>query len=257
MNAALLQLPPVAPNDVRLSKYLQSCKKQKVQIVVFGEYIFHPFYRDISLKDSKAFASFCKKILNALHKLSVKYKLDMVVPLINYHESKVYKDIALIQGEKVHLYHQQRLIAYPHWNEKQFFYNILPKSPKTPLIFEKEDIRFGIIAGFEIHFDEIWLKLKQAQVDVVIMPCSNTFASKERWRILSQARAFTNSMVILRVNGIDEKVYDDVAWKFYGDSCLIDADGHIDDTLEEREGMMIVELQAQHVKNIQKEWGFR
>ncbi len=140
----------------------------------------------------------------------------------------------------MHLYHQQRLIAYPHWNEKQFFDNILPKSPKTPLIFEKEDIKFGIIAGFEIHFDEIWLKLKQAQVDVVIMP-----------------RAFTNSMVILRVNGIDEKVYDDVAWKFYGDSCLIDADGHIYDTLEEREGLMIVELQAQHIKNIQKEWGFR
>lgn len=256
MNIALLQLLPLEPNNGRLKKYLQSCKKQKVQIAAFSEYIFQPFYKEIT-KDSKDFAKSCAKLLSHLHKLSVSYHLDIVAPILLCEKGKVYKSIALIQGERVQFYHQQRLIGYSHWNERAFFDNVLPNSPKTPLVFEKEGIKIGIIAGFEIHFDEIWLKLKQAQVDVVIMPCSNTFASKERWRILSQARAFTNSMVILRVNGIDEKVYDDVAWKFYGDSCLIDADGHIYDTLEEREGLMIVELQAQHIKNIQKEWGFR
>ncbi|MCH5313698.1 MAG: carbon-nitrogen hydrolase family protein [Helicobacter sp.] len=256
MNIALLQLPSLAPNDARLGKYLQSCKKQKVQIAAFSEYVFQPFYRDID-KDSKAFHSSYAKILKALQKLSLKYKLDLLVPLLVSEDKKLYKSIALIEGEKVRFYHQQRLIAYPHWNEKQFFDNPLPKAPKAPLIFEKEGLKIAVIAGFEIHFDEIWLKLKLAQVDVVFLPCSNAFASKQRWQILCQARAFSNSMAILRINGIQKRFYDDAEWNFYGDSCFINADGQIEDSLEEREGMMIVELQAQHIKDIQEQWGFR
>ncbi len=114
-----------------------------------------------------------------------------------------------------------------------------------------------MVAGFEIHFDEIWLKLKMENVDIVIMPCSNTFNSKQRWRVLSQARAFVNSMVILRINRIGTLHYDNVDWDFYGDSCFINADGEIEDSLDEKEGVMIVELHSEQIKAIQKEWGFR
>ena len=256
MNIALLQLLPLEPNNGRLKKYLQSCKKQKVQIAAFSEYIFQPFYKEIT-KDSKDFAKSCAKLLSHLHKLSVSYHLDIVAPILLCEKGKVYKSIALIQGERVQFYHQQRLIGYSHWTERAFFDNVLPNSPKTPLVFEKEGIKIGIIAGFEIHFDEIWLKLKSAKVDVVIMPCSNTFDSKERWRILCQARAFNSSMVILRLNAINSLSYDGVIWQFYGDSMFVNADGRIKDSLDNREGVMLVELEKLYIETIQKEWGFR
>lgn len=255
MNLALLQLPPLAPNDVRLSKYLQSCKKQKVHLAAFGEYVFSPFYRDV-LKDARFYKE-CNTLINALKKLSHKYKLDIVAPVIHAKEDKLYKSIALIQQESVQFYYPQRLMAYSHWNERDFFDNALPKSPKTPLIFEKDGCKIALVSGFEVHFDEIWLKLKRAGVDVVIMPCSNTFASQERWRILTQARAFNNNMVILRINRIGELAYDGAIWRFYGDSLFVNADGHIEDSLEEREGVMIIELQSEQIKDIQKQWGFR
>ena len=213
MNIALLQLLPLEPNNGRLKKYLQSCKKQKVQIAAFSEYIFQPFYKEIT-KDSKDFAKSCAKLLSHLHKLSVSYHLDIVAPILLCEKGKVYKSIALIQGERVQFYHQQRLIGYSHWNERAFFDNVLPNSPKTPLVFEKEGIKIGIIAGFEIHFDEIWLKLKSAKGDGVI-------------------------------------------WQFYGDSMFVNADGRIKDSLDNREGVMLVELEKLYIETIQKEWGFR
>lgn len=256
MNIALLQIAPLSVNDARLNKYLQSCKKQKVQIAAFGEYIFSPFCRDID-KKSKLFPKDCEKNILRLQKLSLRHKIDIVAPVIICDKNKIYKVITLIQGESVKFYHQQRLIAYQHWNEKKCFDNTLSKHIKTPLIFEKDGLKIAVVAGFEIHFDEIWLKLKMENVDIVIMPCSNTFNSKQRWRALSQARAFVNSMVILRINRIGTLHYDNVDWDFYGDSCFINADGEIEDSLDEKEGVMIVELHSEQIKAIQKEWGFR
>lgn len=260
MFVALVQVAPLSPTDARLKQYFKNCKKQKVDIVAFGEYVFMPFFRDIckdSQKDMQNLRKMCEKILKALHKLSITYKLDIIAPLCVCEDSHIYKSIALIQGEKVRFYQQQRLINYTHWNESAFFDNVSPKVLKTPLIFDKNDIKCAIIAGFEIHFDEIWLKLKKSQVDVVIMPCANTFHSKKRWQTLCKARAFNNSVAILRINRIGEILVDNTQWHFYGDSCLINANGEIEDTLDKREGLMLIELQKSQIESIRTEWGFR
>ena len=46
LNIALLQLPPLSPTDTRVHQYLSTCKKQKVSLVAFGEYVFNPFFRE-------------------------------------------------------------------------------------------------------------------------------------------------------------------------------------------------------------------
>lgn len=258
LHIALLQLPSISPTDALLEKYLQACKKQKIQLVAFGEYVLNPFYKELNTShSSEMIIHRSDDILSQLKKLSKKYKLDMITPLLLGENKKLYKSIALIQADKSTIYHQQRLIAYPHWNEKKFFNNKTPKVPRTPLIFDKGGLKIAILSGFEIHFDELWLKLKNAKVDAVILPCANTFQSQDRWRALCQMRAFCNSMAILRINRIGTLNYDDTQWKFYGDSLFINADGEIRDSLGEKEGMMLVSLEANKLKAIQQEWGFR
>ncbi|MCX2717865.1 carbon-nitrogen hydrolase family protein [Helicobacter sp. MIT 21-1697] len=256
MNVALLQLPSLMFADTKLEKYLQKCKEKKVKLVALGEYVLHPFFKEFDSIDSKKI-SLANDTLPTLHKLSKKYKLDIIAPLLVREHNKLYKTIALIQNDKAHIYHQQKLIAYEHWNEKSFFDNKIPKSPQIPLTFEKDGFKIGIVAGFEIHFDEIWLKLKKAQVDVVFLLCSNTFNSKTRWRNLCQMRAFLNSMVILRVNRVGEMYYEQTLWRFYGDSLFINANGHIEESLGDKEEMLVVELDLAQIRHIQKEWQFR
>lgn len=262
-NIALLQLPMLSPQDVRLEKYLHECTKQKVQIVALGEYVLSPFYRELEAPSFRAMiGSYLNECLQQLTKLSTKFKLMLIVPLITEEKdrnglAKPYKSIALINGKQTKLYHQQRLIAYPHWNEKKFFANKLPKSVSLPLIIEQNGLKIAVIAGFEAHFDEIWLKLKNAGVDAVIIPCSNTFGSNKRWQNLFCMRAFTNSMAILRVNRIGSVCYDEAKWEFYGDSLSINAHGEIEENLEEKEGMMVINLKSDEIHAAQKEWGFR
>ena len=258
MNVALLQLPSLMSSDTKLEKYFQTCKAKKVKLVALGEYVLNPFFKEFDTTNPKEMAhTLSADTLSVLHKLSKKYKLDIIAPLLMREQNKLYKSIALIQNDKAQFYHQQKLIAYPHWNEKAFFDNKVSKSPQTPLIFEKDGFKIGIVAGFEIHFDVIWLKLKKAQVDVVFLPCSNTFNSKMRWRNLCQMRAFLNSMAILRINRVGELYYEQTPWRFYGDSLFINANGHIEESLGDKEEMMLVGLDLTHIHQIQKEWQFR
>ena len=266
LNIALLQLPPLSPTDTRLHQYLSACKKQKVSLVAFGEYVFNPFFREFDKNHSKEMISaISHNALNTLQKLAKKYKLDIIAPLLlgengDGGNGNLYKSIVHISNDEknsIHIYQQQRLIAYPHWNEKKFFDNKIPKSPKTPIVFERCGLNLGVISGFEAHFDELWLRLKNAKVDIVIMPCSNTFGSKTRWRNLCSMRAFTNSMALLRVNRVGSGVYDETQWRFYGDSLFINANGEIEENLGDKEGMLLVSIEKEQILNAQKEWGFR
>lgn len=262
MNVALLQLPTLSSLDTRFETYLQACKKQKAHIVVLGEYVLNPFFREFGTSYSKEMiSSISHKFLSSLKKQSKKYKLDIVAPLLlggeNLKEAKLFKSIALVQGDTIRFYQQQRLIAYSHWNEQSFFDNPKKRNIGEGLIFEKEDLKIAIIAGFEAHFDELWLKLKKAGVDIVLMPCSNTFGSKARWRNLCQMRAFTNSMAIVRVNRVGEGEYDGAKWRFYGDSLYVSANGEIEENLSDREGMVVVSLESTQIEAARKEWGFR
>ena len=265
MNIALLQLPTMSSLDSRFEAYLQACKKQKAHIAVLGEYVLNPFFREFGTNCSKEMiSSISHKLLASLKKQSKKHRLDIVAPLLlggenpleNPKQAKLYKSIALIQGDSVAIYRQQRLIAYPHWNEQKFFDN--PKRAlREGLIFEKEGLKIAIIAGFEVHFDEIWLRLKKAGVDVVLMPCSNTFSSKARWRMLCQMRAFTNSRAIVRANRVGEGYYDEAQWRFYGDSLYVNASGEIEENLSDREGILLLSIDRGQIAQIKQEWGFR
>lgn len=258
MNIALLQLPSLQTHDERLDKYLRTCKKQKVQLVALGEYVLNPFYKEFGQSYSKdIIASFSQNILENLSKLSKKYKIEIIAPILFGESNKLYKGIALIKGQERHLYTQQRLIEYEHWNERTFFDNPYKKRFSMPITFERENLKYAMIAGFEIHFDEIWVMLKKAKIDVVIIPCANTFGSKVRWRNLCQMRAFTNSMAILRVNRVGELCYDEIAWQFYGDSLYIDAQGEVQDHLDAKEGMILLQIHKDSIEEIRKEWKFR
>jgi predicted amidohydrolase len=49
---------------------------------------------------------------------------------------------------------------------------------------------------------------------------------------------------------------DDVKWKFYGDSMLVNPDGEVEMVLEDKESMLIEEISKKAVSNHRRSWGF-
>ena len=191
-----------------------------------------------------------------LKELSSTYKMTIIAPLIIVKKKDVYKTIVKFAPSSTAYYQQQILINYTHWNEEKFFSNDITKI-QTPMIFKIDGFKFGVISGFELHFDTIFSHLSEKKVDCILVPSVSTFDSFERWKTLVSMRAFTNNCYVLRANRIGEYQDKDFSWQFYGDSVLASPNGDILVHLGNKEELMITDMSHSEVVSARRSWGFK
>lgn len=255
MRAAVLQLSSQGLSSTKLYNYIRMAHKNGVKVLLLGEYILNPFFKELqemSVGMIKEQAEHQSKILK---ELCATYDLTIVAPIILVKGSKVYKATAKFAPKSTAYYQQQLLINYQHWNEEKFFSN-QTTTLKSPLIFKQDGIKFAVINGFELHFDEIFSFIASKNVDAVLVPSVSTFDSYERWKNLILMRAFTHNCYILRANRIGEYKDKELTWNFYGDSVLASPNGELTAHLGNKEELMIVDLEHSEVLAAKKFWGF-
>ena len=148
------------------------------------------------------------------------------------------------------------LFRSSHWNEEKYFSNE-QKALEAPLIFNIDGFKFALMSGFELHFDELFAKLANKNIDCILLPSVSTFDSFERWKNIIQTRAFTHNCYILRANRIGEYKDKETLWQFYGDSFLASPHGEILTHLGNREELMIVDMSHTEVVQARRLWGFK
>ncbi len=256
MRVASLQLSAQGMSSTKLYNYIRIAHKQGVKVLLLGEYILNPFFKELqtlSMSMIKEQAEFQSKILKELSKT---YNITIIAPLVMIKKNKAYKTIAKFAPSSTSYYEQQILINYGHWNEEKFFAN--EKKPlKAPLIFKIDGFKFAMMSGFELHFDQFFMLLQPKNIDCILVPSIATFESYERWKALILTRAFTNNCYILRANRIGDFEDKDFTWKFYGDSLLASPDGELLEHLGNKEELMIVDLHHCDVVASRRSWGFK
>ncbi|MDH4943535.1 carbon-nitrogen hydrolase family protein [Sulfurimonas sp. C5] len=256
MKAAVLQLSSQGLSSTKLLNYIRIANKKGVKLLLLGEYILNPFFKELTSMSIGMIKDQSSQQIKILKDLSSTYEITIIAPIVLVKKKKLYKAIAKFAPNSTSYYQQQILINYTHWNEEKFFANEIEKL-KAPLTFKIDDLKFAVINGFELHFDEIFKKLKNKNVDCILMPSVSTFDSYERWKALITTRAFTNNSYILRANRIGEYQDGDFSWKFYGDSVLASPNGEILSHLGNKEELMIVDLFHKEVVSARRAWGFR
>lgn len=260
MKIAALQLGSKKSN-LQIESCLKMAVDSKVKILLLGEYLLNPFFKNLessALKKTQIFKKI-KEENEHLFTLSLKYNLTIVAPILEINNDKIYKTIMVLNKGKSLSYRAQKLMPYEHWNEVKFFANTSLKALKSPLIFNAGGFKFATLFGYELHFDEFWLKMKNEGIDCVLLPTASTFDSSLRWRSIIKMRAFLNSCYILRANRIGQ--YEDsvtkTLWNFYGDSLFVAPNGEIMDCLGDREELLIAQLNKKYLKEIKDCWQFR
>ncbi|QFR49652.1 carbon-nitrogen hydrolase family protein [Sulfurimonas lithotrophica] len=256
MRAAVLQLSSQGMSSTKLYNYIRIANKKGVKLLLLGEYILNPFFKELesmSLSMIKEQADFQIKMLK---ELSNTYHITIVAPMVIVKKDKIYKYVVKFAPSSTSYYQQQLLINYPHWNEKKYFSNE-QEELKTPLIFKIEGFKFAIMNGYEIHFDEMFEKLKDKNIDCLLLPGVSTFDSYERWKALILSRAFTHNIYILRANRIGDYDDKDFLWNFYGDSLLASPNGELLEHLGNKEELMIVQMNHLEVVKSRRVWAFR
>jgi len=256
VKAAVLQLSAQGMSSTKIYNYVRVAHKKGVKVLLLGEYILNPFFKELQALSVTMIKEQALHQTKILKELSSKYNMTIVAPLVIVKKKEVYKTIAKFSPHSTSYYQQQILINYGHWNEEKFFANEI-KSIKAPLVFKVDGFKFGIMSGFELHFDEVFAKLSNKNIDCLLVPSVSTFDSFQRWKSLVTTRAFTQNYYILRANRIGEYTDKDYDWKFYGDSLLASPNGELLEHLGNKEELMIVDMNHADVVRSRRSWGFR
>ena len=91
MRAAVLQLNSQGMSSTKLFNYVRIAQKQSVKVLILGEYILNPFFKELqtmSLSMIKEQASHQVKILK---ELSSTYNMTIIAPLVIVRKQNIYK----------------------------------------------------------------------------------------------------------------------------------------------------------------------
>ena len=256
MRCAILQLPSIGMGSSKLENYARVAHQKGVKLLLLGEYLLNPFFKELTQTPISMIREQTMHQIDTLKLLAKKYDLVFIAPVIVVKKNKCIKVTAKVNPKGVTYISQQILINYPHWNEEKFFDNSL-SSLHAPLIFSFQGFKFGVLSGFETHFDPLWNFMDEKNVDVVLVPSASTFDSHNRWRELMKIRAFTHNCYILRANRVGEYVDDKHIWKFYGDSMVVSPDGEIEADLGNTEELLLIDLEKKALTDARKGWGFK
>jgi nitrilase len=242
-------------SKAKLDYYLMICKKRDISLVLLGEYNLNSFFKELEKMPKNMIKEQSKHKIRILKELSSEYGITIVAPIVQFKKEKIYKSTARFTPRATYFKKQQYLINYKHWNEERFFDNEL-ECDYMPMIFHHDGLKVAALNGFELHFDEIWLKILKKRVDLVLLSTVSTFGSKKRWAELIKIRAFLNGMYILRANRIGEFKDKDISWKFYGESFLATPNGELQYILGHKEEMLIANIDKTIPRIAKRDWGF-
>ncbi len=252
---AALQLPTLGMNATRLEYYLKQAKQRDADVMLLGEYVLNHFFKEFATMSPNMVKEQTRKHTELLKNLAQKYKITFIAPIIITKKDGYHKTIVKISAKTTKYYEQQILLPYAHWNEKKFFANKVAPL-KDAMTFTIKGFKVMVMAGFELHFDPFWQKVTEKKVDLVLLPTASTFGSHNRWREIIKTKAFLHGCYILRANRLGEYSDDEVKWKFYGDTMLVNPEGEVEMMLEDKESMLVEVIDRSEILEHRKSWGF-
>lgn len=256
MRVAALQLSTLPLSNAKLDNYLKSCSKKGVRVVVLAEYVLNTFFKELQTMPRMMIAEQSRHKIEALSHYASLYNLIIIAPIVLVEGDKIYKAIGKFTTEGIEFVNQNFLINYEHWDEDAFFNNT--KSDTISFLkFEYNGITYGAINGFDIHFDQVWIEMVKQGVEVVLVPSVSTFGSNQRWNEILKSRALLNSVYILRVNRVGMYSDDESLWKFYGETYLINPFGEIENSLNSKEELLVININKDEVNEAKNIWKFQ
>lgn len=251
---AALQLHTLAMSDSRIDHYLNLAAKDGASVVVLGEYVINSFFNEIVKMPKSMIKEQSEHKKTSLSAMANRYNLTIIAPLLQIKGKECKKVIAKFSPQSTKYEEQNILIDYPHWNEAKFYSK---KESFGIMSFSVDRIKFGVIFGFEAHFDRIWTEIVAKKIDCVLLPSACTLNSSNRWNELLKMRALTNNLYIVRVNRLGKAKFDDIESEFYGQTMLINPHGEIENSLDSNEGMLMCDIDKKLILQARSIWKFR
>ncbi len=114
---------------------------------------------------------------------------------------------------------------------------------------EVDGVKICPLICYDLRFPELF-QAASKEADLIVVAANWPAQRNANWKLLLQARALENQSYIIGVNraGKDENDY------YVGDSMMVDPRGQIIDVLEDKAGLMMVDIDKSAVRECREEF---
>ncbi|MDR2034709.1 MAG: carbon-nitrogen hydrolase family protein [Helicobacteraceae bacterium] len=254
-NVAVLQTDALAIDSARLDYLLAQAKSRGSRIAVLPEYVCNSFFKELAKSPVAVIKKEGAEAYENLAKLAKQYQMTIIAPIVRVIGNKPFKSVYRFAPDRVWRFDQRILIDYSHWNEAAFFANNRAVL-KPPTIFTYQGFRICLLFGFELHSDLFWHQIIKKKADVVIAVSVCAFESFARWQTLCKTRSFIGGCYLIRANRVGEYLEKRLNWTFYGNSLYCNPFGEIENSLEDREGILVASCEHSAIREARQAFGF-
>lgn len=236
MRVALCQLD-IAWEDKKMNLeqvkvYMQEAKTERADIIFFPEMSFTGFSMNTALTKEKN-----GETVKEIQKLAASNQIAVGVGWVNAEEQEngqetVKNCYTVVDGNGEILSEYAKIHPFGYAGENKYF-----ASGSKLAFFEYQGRRFSTFICYDLRFPEIF-EIASRCADILVVPANWPQRRKEHWTTLLRARAIENQVYMLGINCVGEKdgLY------YSGDSCVIDPNGNVMESLSDQEGLIVLDI---------------
>lgn len=242
-------------NIEQLEHFYKNIAEQNVDLLSVGEMFNCPY--DTSLFRSYAELDGGKtwQACSAFAKRHHIYFSAGSIPEIDA-QGKVYNTAYIFdrEGKQIAKYRKTHLFDIDVEGGQSFHESDTLSAGKECVVFDTEFCRMGIMICFDGRFPELARLMVNRGAKVILCPAAfNRTTGPAHWDLMYQSRALDNQCYMIGTSSARDESSSYVAW---GHSLVVSPWGEIIQEMDEKEGIIVNELDLDYVNRIRKELPF-
>ena len=241
-----------AKNLAELERYLESIKEEKVDFVMLGEIFNCPY-------GASNFSIYAEEEGGeswlASSQLAKKYKVYLSAGTIPERgaDGNIYNTAYVFNrnGEQIAKHRKMHLFDVDIKGGLCFKESETLTAGNDVTVFDTEFGKMGLCICFDCRFPELGSLMVQKGAKMILVPAAfNMTTGPAHWDIMFRCRALDNQCYMVGTSVARDETAEYVAW---GHSLLVSPWGNIVEQLDEKEGMLISDIDLAYVDKIREE----
>ena len=112
MKVAVVQTSSLPYEKAKINYFLSILRSKNVKLVLIGEYVLNLFFKELEKTPIKFIKEQSNHQLELFKKLSARYNITIVAPLVVVKSSKLYKSFVKFSPKSIRFYYQQIFMPY-------------------------------------------------------------------------------------------------------------------------------------------------
>ena len=214
-------------NLIKAKKLISDASTKGQDLILFPEMSFTGFSMN-----TKLIGESDNETLKMMSNLAKEYNINIGFGWVKKDDEGYHNIYSIVNrnGKEVADYAKIHPFSY---SKEDLFY----KAGEELCVFELDNIKMAVFICYDLRFPELF-RAVAGKVSMVIIPANWPAKRSNHWKTLLTARAIENQVYIMAVN-----CQGDMGGQYYsGDSCIINPNGDVIESISDCEGLIDCEL---------------